>query len=207
MRPNRFTLKLAAILALGVVACEPPRKPSGGTAPPASPPTEPTEVYLQGLADMTAQALAALGTREEREARAPYSPENWPHERGDVVGFAARFFDLAEEFGDWQGVYAPFWLGKTVFGARFEPIDAVGAPDFEYIGHYPQKTSIRDGYWWSENLPEHLHTLSQTADGFTEIANSLFHPTARDHHGLDSLKLVWTEDAWLDGYTGEDGNQ
>lgn len=68
MSIERFIPMLAAILALGFAACQPPKH----------------DVRPAGPAE--SEALAAfMGTREEREARAPYSPPGWPLQPGDLI--------------------------------------------------------------------------------------------------------------------------
>ena len=60
-----------------------------------------------------------MGTREERAARAPYSPPGWPLQRGDTIS-DARLRELKREFGHYCGeIRAPFWVGDMVFGAGF----------------------------------------------------------------------------------------
>ena len=49
--------------------------------------------------------------------------------------------------------------------------------------------------------------MSQTKEGFAEIARSLFDPDAlaKRFPELPELQRAWTRDAWLDGYTGGEG--
>ncbi len=79
--------------------------------------------------------------------------------------------------------------------------DLPAGPPVEYIGHFPTKT-----YWRSfgRNLPDHLLEMSQTEEGFDEIARSLFDPKAlaKRFPELEELQRIWTREAWLDGYTG-----
>ena len=195
---------VAILLTLvALVACEFQRRPAGRpTAPaPAQPSTrEEAPDFFAGMDFM--------GTTASRAERAPYSPVGWPLQREDLVSpYAWRELDV--KFQGWLELSAPFWIGKTVFGARW--IAVGGAPDLlglnhKYIGHFAQKT-----YWhdWSLHLPDHLHEMSQTKEGFEEIAKSLFDPGAGDdyYHRIEEMKGIWTRQAWLDGYTGEDGGE
>jgi len=202
MRTAAVLLTLAAL-----AACEVPRRPAAGTTTPpaAEPSAAPDEApdYFAGMDFM--------GTAASRAERAPYSPVGWPLQREDVVSFD-RWHELVTEFEGWQGVSAPFWIGKTVFGARWLLDDAVVGPPplyepgSRYIGHFPTKT-----YWRSfgRNLPDHLHEMSQTEEGFEEIARRLFDPKAlaKEFSELEELQRIWTREAWLDGYTGAESGQ
>jgi len=111
---------LAALAVLVAVACERFRNSSaGGTQVTVTPSVDEKGVLLlDGLGDLGPHIQAAMGTAEERAARAPYSPEGWPINRGDVVSHA-RYSDNQGEFGSWLGVRQPFWVGDMVFGARW----------------------------------------------------------------------------------------
>ena len=203
MRPRRSAPALAAIITLGVVACEPHRNPSGGTTEATTRVDERGVLLLEGLGDLGPHIQAAMGTAAERAARAPYSPVGWPINRDDIVSFG-RYQELQGEYGSWLGVGAPFWIGKLVFGAlwTYADDDASGFyPNMEYIGHYPEKTKHED---WPDDMPAHLLDISQTEAGFLEIAGSVFKLRGGSLDNIDELKLIWTESRWLEGYTGED---
>lgn len=199
----RFTL---LALAIAVAACEPHWNPAGGTAAPAPVTDERGVLLLDGLGNLGPQIQAAMGTAEERANRAPYSPVGWPLERGEVVSFG-RYRELGK-FGDWLGATAPFWVGKTVFGARWTfSHDDPGTgwyPNMEYIGHFPEKTKHED---WTYTMPDHLIPMSQTEEGFVEIAKSVFKLTGGSMEGIEEMKLIWTRERWLEGYTGEGDDQ
>jgi len=204
MRANRFTLLLGAILALGVVACEPHRNPSGGATKITPSVDERGVLLLDGLGDLGPEIQAAMGTAEDRAARAPYSPEGWPINRGDVVSFS-RYQELQGEYGEWLGVRAAFWVGKLVFGAQWtfsHEDNGSFYPDMEYIGHFPEKTKHED---WPDHLPAHLLTRNLlTAAGLTEIGESVFKLRGGSLTNIEELKLIWTRARWLEGYTGEE---
>ena len=91
-----------------------------------------------------------MGTREEREARAPYSPPGWPLRVGDTIP-RNRWWEIIESF-DFYRCDAPyidesprpssyvrirgaFWVGEMVFGAEFGRVPRdntviVGTDDF-----------------------------------------------------------------------------
>ena len=201
MRPTVFIPTLVGILTLGVVACEPHRTPSGGTTEVLPRVDERGVLLLDGLGDLGLQTQAAMGTAEERANRAPYSPVGWPWEPGDVVSFD---WYMNNPFGSWEGVSSPFWIGDMVFGARWVATGDNLWPEHEYIGHFPQKTKH---LWWSENLPGHLLGKSQTEEGFSEIAKSVFKLRGGRMDRIEELQLIWTRERWLAGYTGEDEGQ
>ena len=190
MRNAAIVLMVAALAAAaGLVACELP-VPGATDDPP-------------GLVGPGAEAdpLAAfMGTRQERAARAPYSPEGWPLRRGDITTWDGRN-ELLRRFSVWDSyVQAPFWMGKTVFGAYFTSV--IGAPGQTidhskavYHGHFPEKTLS-----WPprDALPEHLRGRD-----LGELKSSLY--TLLGGPLVPSAEMVetWTEDAWLDGFTGK----
>lgn len=199
--PMRNTATLLLALA-ALAACEPHRPGAGGTDPRAPEPAE--------VADETPEApdwfagMNFMGTAAERAARAPYSPLGWPLQRGDSIPFA-RWRELEEEFPGWSGgVSMPFWIGTTVFGAYDLLAGGGWSPNIKYIGHYPAKTY---DLFWTYHIPDHLKEMSQTAEGFAEIAKSVFDPDAlrKTFEELPEKQRVWTREAWLDGYTGEEG--
>lgn len=187
-------LLLAA--AAGLAACQELPVPGATDGPP-------------GLVGPGAEAdpLAVfMGTRQERAARAPYSPEGWPLQRGDITTWDFRN-ELLEEhrFSVWDDAAAPFWIGKTVFGAYFTSIIVVPPGQTRdhskavYHGHFPEKT-LRWPPW--NALPEHLRGRD-----LDELKSSLY--TLRGGPLVPSAEMVetWTEDAWLDGFTGAGRDQ
>ncbi len=52
-------------------------------------------------------------------------------------------------------------------------------------------------------MPDHLIPMSQTEEGFVEIAKSVFKLTGGSMEGIEEMKLIWTRERWLEGYTGE----
>jgi len=177
----------------------------------------------EGLGPFAAQIIEAMGTRAEREARAPYSPPDWPYERGERITM-----DQAREnfltFWHWKGVGAPFWVGKRVFGARWAGSEKPGVRmGYEYLGHFPQRTV--EALWFQSDyqegehgweldggLPDHLADVNPV-----ELQDFLFDTLLAGmpggdikarRVGLDTLLLHWTEERWLDGYTGpREGNE
>ena len=207
-------LIFAAVLTLSAAACQERPRPPGGTAPAPGPRTDDRGVLLlEGLGgDMAiAQHIQdAMGTREERAAHAPYSPTGWPLERGEIVT-NERWDELSAEFPGWEGVASTFWVGTTVFGARWtgggvQQREGRGffEYDIRYVGHFPSKTSSE---FWTYYIPDHLFEKSQTTAGFLEIADAVFSVRYSSFANLDEMELVWTEQAWLDGYTGEEENK
>lgn len=210
---RRATLvTLAAVLAMLAAGCRDPRNPQGATAPAQTPRTDDEGVLLLGGLGLGESALAyqirdAMGTRAEREARAPYSPPGWPLERDEIVTHE-RYQQLGGQFAtDWPGVSAPFWVGTTVFGARWNsggvPQGSGGfaALNVRYIGHFPQKTTSQ---LWTFYIPEHLYEEIRTTEGFIEVAKKVFRIRGGSLDGVEDMKLEWTRQAWLDGYTGQE---
>jgi len=159
MRPNRFTpvawIALFAILL--AAACQEPPRP-GAAAPPSDPAMdEDGRLLPKGLGPFADQIIEAMGTRAERAARAPYSPPDWPYERGELVKSEQHTgVWLHETFGMWtRSAEAPFWVGKRVFGARWAGASKPGDTWLyqEYVGHFPVRTV--DPHWF-RRLPDHL---------------------------------------------------
>ena len=194
---------LAALAVFMAAACEPPRSPRAGGISTVNP--DPAERKVLSLAHLGAHVEAAMGTEEERAARAPYSPEGWPLERGDVVSFD-RSWELDHEFPGWNGIHNVFWVGATAFGARWlvhvpSWTDRHWAAPERYIGHFPEKTNWSE--WW-EDIPEHLRDVNPV-----ELQAALFDPAGgrTKWKNIKALEAEWTEDAWIRGYTGEDGGE
>lgn len=219
MRPNRFTrpaawMPAAFFAILLAAACQEPPRP-GAVAPPANATTdEDGRLLPEGLGPLADQIVEAMGTRAEREARAPYSPPDWPYERGESVPM-----EQALTLRHWKGVEAPFWVGKRVFGARWKYGEGV-LLGYEYLGHFPQRTVqalwFQSDYQYGEygweldgGLPDHLADVNPA-----ELQDFLFDTLLAGipggfvrarYVGLDTLLLHWTEERWLDGYTGPEG--
>jgi len=161
----------------------------------------------EGLGPFADQIIEAMGTRAEREARAPYSPPDWPYEPGELVKSEQHTgVWLHETFGMWtMSAEAPFWVGKRVFGARWRGADKPGDMWLyqEYLGHFPVRTV--DPLWF-RRLPDHLADVNPV-----ELQAVLFdsvHVWEPDgwwrtqREGMDTLPLHWTQERWIDGYTG-----
>ena len=201
MRQKRFFPTLAAILALWGGACTEPPKPDAG-------PVGPTESEVAER-----EALAAfMGTREEREARAPYSPPGWPLQPGYLIASREWGNHLARHFPAWRDVDAAFWVGPRVYGAVFRvDIEAWGAARevdpladmvLRYYGHARQKTSWEwDHANWLDPLPPHLQgedpeklkRALYAPDGWSDLADAR----------LAEIESTWTRGNWLGGYVGE----
>ena len=135
MRPRYCILTMAALL---LATCREPRDlpGSGLSEPPRIPARE-----------RTIDLAAFMGTPEEREARAPYSPPGWPLRRGDLISWERRE-ELHREFRPWNDIRAVFWLDTLAFGAHYKtylPPGAYHPADWKlrYVGHFPQKLSSR----------------------------------------------------------------
>ncbi|MDE2761154.1 MAG: hypothetical protein OXK74_00010 [Gemmatimonadota bacterium] len=198
MRPNRFTLMLAAVA--GLAAC------AGREGPIA----------------YTADELAEfMGTREERAARAPYSPPGWPLKRGDDIGerrlgeLNGRFPHLDCGAREPYGIAHVFWVGDMAFGSKWggttswvrEHGDDVGeayiawmeaggdimdTPLWRYLGHFRQYDDFYPGE--CPDLPSHVRDRSQV-DAMLSDVWAGFAPRNPEE--------TWTEERWLAGYVGE----
>lgn len=183
MRPTAW-IPLWPFLFLAV-GCETPDSPAG----PAS---------------FDAQELAKfMGTRAERAKRAPYSPEGWPLQRGDVIPYE-RKAELAREFPSVCGLSAPFWVGDMGFtatwsmGSRYvgDQWDSVKLADrpIAYLGH------VRHYVWGvrchTDDLPPHLR------DRDPEVLAPPADMKVWHMGGDRATTAVWTRERWLDGYTG-----
>lgn len=140
-----------------------------------------------------------MGTREERAARAPYSPPGWPLKRGDVVSEECRA-ELRRQFPDYCEGFTRngFWVGDMAFGSSWgmdrETIPAKRDDPWDYIykGHFRAYGDCHK----PEMLPPHVR----------DPAESHF-VLAGKRTGIDysegSAEEIWTEERWLAGYTGE----
>ena len=111
----RLRTSTLLIIAVCIAVCQETPRPTGATSPPFPPQVDEKRMLsLNGFGDLSDHIQAAMGTAAERADRAPYSPEGWPWERGDLIPLD---WYMNNPFGNWQGVSSPFWIGKTVFGA------------------------------------------------------------------------------------------
>lgn len=147
-----------------------------------------------------------MGTRAERAERAPYSPAGWPLQRGDVISYERRA-ELSRAFPSVCGIHAPFWVGdmafsatwsssRTALGDAWDPNAKMSDIPVAYLGHvrhYVWGVKCRD-----RDLPPHLRNLGHEV---------LAPPATMKvfHKGGDSREPAsWTQEQWLDGYTGRD---
>ena len=202
MRPKRLASMLAAILGLWVAACtEPPRADVAN-------PVGPAESEATGV-----EALAAfMGTLEEREARAPYSPVGWPLKPGDLVTSREWGSHLARHFPGWRDVEASYWVGPRVFGAVFRvdseawraarEEDPLADMMLRYYGHARQKTSWEwEHASWLDPLPSHLQREDPE-----KLKRALYAPGGWAQSAdtrLAEIEYTWTRENWLEGYVGE----
>lgn len=212
MRTSGSVVALLSAFITGLAACE---------APPVPESADPSSIMEpDGEAD---PLTMFMGTREERAARAPYSPPGWPLQRGHAGTWRERE-DLHARFGIWDEVRAPFWVDDMVFGAHWvSGYDENGRYSIIYVGHYPERT---DWFWPPrDDLPPHLRDrdldeLKESLYGISQImmTREMLEEMIRDpafaphgHSGAyarfvrDRLD-TWTEEAWLDGFTGEAGS-
>ena len=173
----------------------------------------------------SAEELAEfMGTREERAARAPYSPPGWPLQRGDTIS-DARLRELKRDFGHYCGeIRAPFWVGDMVFGAGFRS----SVPDDVIIvgtlpGDHIVDTVAR---WGTKAHPSQVHRRIYTGhhrrylwnhvparkEGLRRCASASRLPPHLRAHGPGVLAVpmserqpagIWTQERWLEGYVGE----
>ena len=122
---TRILTPLAAVLAMLATACQdPPPEPATVTEP------EPAEPELAAYLDVD-----FMGTREERERRAPYSPIWWPHEVGEVVSHQ-HWWQLYHT-NPWNGIGSVFWLDTLAF----EPVFSTVWPEGEPVPTGPMKVT------------------------------------------------------------------
>lgn len=170
-------------------------------------PTEPAPEVRQ----LAALSQTDMGTREEREARAPYSPVWWPQDVGDIVS-GQRSHDL-ELAGSWNGLSAVFWVDTLAFVPVFSTVWPDGEPvptGAMYEGHFPRKShNDPDGYWteWWDDWPAHLEG-QDSADVKRWLYDPAFRHTSRG--ATEAEKAIWTRARWLEGWRGpgtEGGNE
>jgi len=203
MRANRFTPAawIAFFAVLLAVACQEPRRPGGAVAPPSANATdEDGRLYPEGLGPFADQIVAAMGTRAEREARAPYSPKWWPLEVGDTI--SDQRWWLLGKVERWNGLSCVFWLDTLVFTPVYREVWPEGDPvplGVAYEGHFPRKSfDTPDDSWW-QDVPPHLEGESATdiERWFSDPDNS--YP---DWGATAAEKAMWTRERWLEGWTG-----
>lgn len=148
-----------------------------------------------------ADELAAfMGTREERAARPPYSPSGWPLKPGDEISDRRRY-ELNRQFPRFCSfVNNVFWVGDMAFGAIFSdtkwfrehPGELPGYDDpiFRYLGH-----GRAFGGCAKEDLPPHVRDPSKALHWFANTYTGVDFSEGRPDE-------IWTEERWLDGYTG-----
>jgi len=49
--------------------------------------------------------------------------------------------------------------------------------------------------------------MGTAEERFVEIAKSVFKLTGGSLEGIEEMKLIWTRERWLEGYTGEGDDQ
>ena len=177
---------LPAVLA-GLLACQAPPTPT-----PASP---------ESLGDDLA---VFMGTREERAARAPYSPPGWPLKVGDLKP-PHRLGTLNfghPDFADWNGIEDVFWVDTIAFGAYWllEWPESWTTPDkwpVRYLGHRPMKTKyLPDGLVGDDPYPPHLEGRDPK-----DLRRWLSGPPHKEPPEF------WTRERWLAGKIGPGEHQ
>ena len=210
----RTSLKLAAVLAtVWGGGC----LPRDNTARPDAP-----LFSAKDLAEF-------MGTREEREARAPYSPPGWPFRVGDTIsregwyegetGSGGLVLSFLGYLCDWGGIdiAAPFWVGDMVFGAEFETVPASnavlvgsvpGSPDM-LIAEVPGGGELVEHPRGGDYVYEG-HFRRYIGPGQAGTCQGSLPPHVRDH-GFGVLVVpesdrdppgTWTRERWLEGYVG-----
>ena len=169
------------LLAVGLASCDPL-----GEAATTEPPDEPPENENR--------AALAMGSPEERTARAPYSPPGWPLKRGDLVADDEWDY-LLEQFGGWHGIEAPFRADTLVFGADWRIGGTLSDLAIEYLGHYPERTVVPPEYWESRDGPPQF-------GGDNGEAARAFH--SGEWPPWRAERQSWTEERWIAGYAGEE---
>ena len=186
---TRILTPLAAVLAMLATACQdPPPEPATVTEP------EPAEPELAAYLDVD-----FMGTREERERRAPYSPIWWPHEVGEVVSHQ-HWWQLYHT-NPWNGIGSVFWLDTLAFEPVFSTVWPEGEPvptGNTYEGHFPRKAIFAPDEWWHD-WPEHL-----AGQDSADVERWLY--DAEQPKGIrgatNDEKAMWTRERWLDGWKG-----
>ena len=196
--PMRSASPLFVLLALTDCAPDPPPVPAMTTEPEAVE-AEPGVAWIK----------TDMGTREEREARAPYSPWWWPVNVGYTFADTSTYsyFDLSAA-GRWNEISGVFWVDTLAFEAVFTASDTEWPPngrpaplEWVYEGHFPRK-SRRSPEEWGHDWPTHLED-SDSAD----VARWLSDPQPRNGLGRspeDPLPgdEMWTRERWLEGWRG-----
>ena len=111
-----------------------------------------------------------MGTRAERAERAPYSPDGWPLQRGDLVSYE-RQTELGREFPSVCGISAVFWVGDMAFAARWsshrnhigeawDPNAKMADIPVAYLGHV--REYVYGAVCRSRDLPPHLQNHGPT---------------------------------------------
>ena len=171
--------------------------------PPEPVPTEPAPEVRQ----LAALSQTDMGTREEREARAPYSPVWWPQDVGDIVTWQ-RYSDLSRA-GSWNFLSAVFWVDTLAFVPVFSAVWPDGSPvptGTKYEGHFPRKLRISPAEWFND-WPAHLQGQDSA-----DVKRWLHDPTSRhtSRPPTEEEKAMWTRVRWLEGWRGpgtEGGNE
>ena len=158
------------------------------------------------------ELAAFMGTAEERAARAPYSPPGWPLQPGDTIS-RERWTALLEQFPDWRGIHAPFWVGARAFGAAWQTVFPAGATTLaeglvRYEGHRPQKTGVWDDsramfpyVMPGDEFPAHLRGADPEA-----LKRELYCPECATGGSMEEVHgQAWTQERWLAGWTGGEG--
>ncbi|MDE2973120.1 MAG: hypothetical protein OXU64_00140 [Gemmatimonadota bacterium] len=55
--------------------------------------------------------------------------------------------------------------------------------------------------------PQIQAAMGTAEERFVEIAKSVFKLTGGSLEGIEEMKLIWTRERWLEGYTGEGDDQ
>ena len=191
---RKRTASLFALVAVLMAAC----RDQKAAVAPAGPET-----------GEAAEFAEFMGTRAEREARAPYSPPGWPLQPGDLVTRDEKFA-LADQFPSFEGVQAHFWIGDKVFGAAFKgAAPAIGeryarnTTVSHYLGHFPDAPRRRFG---RRDLPPHLRDLRD--QDFEKLRAALLAGTSVrfNREYVEKMKTEWTRERWIAGYTGDAGD-
>lgn len=193
------TVSILLIPVAMAAGCAEPPKPVA-TAPPGSP----------GSPQAERDVAAFLGTVEDREARAPYSPPGWPLQPGDVI-LDLHESDAEAEFPDWNGIADVFWLDTIAFGSAFEiywprGVTSLANAGRRYLGHFPQQVPAEyyGHYWYSAPLPPHL--AGESAEDVKRWLYADETQRSRVWTGgpllPEAAKTEWSRERWIAGYTG-----
>ena len=189
---------LAAALAMLAAGCQEP--PTPATVTPSVHRTDRDgRLRAEVLARSADQIVEAMGTRADREARAPYSPKWWTLEVGDTITYQRSWELLHLE--PWNGLGSVFWLDTLVFTPVYRTVWPEGSavPIGEaYEGHFPRKSTDPPD-WWRHEVPEHL-----SGESDADITRWLHDPDQlRGVRSAGDLeRAMWTRARWLEGWTG-----